>query len=1079
MAPGAERKQLGPFVLDQELGTGGMSRVWSGQARGNAYAIKVLEVAPEVDAEWARAAFVAEVRALAGLCHPGVVEVVDADLGASHPWYAMPVLGAHLGRWRGRLTPPEVHGVAVQVLSALAHVHARGWVHRDIKPQNLLLHGTQFEGPVVLADFGVALPVEEQRDTQLLIGTPQYMAPEQILGSQRDIGPASDLYALGCTLHALAVGPPPFGGKVDPAITGHLTASPPQLPSAFADLQPWFDRVLAKRWQDRFPSAAAALSALPPLGRGDWQPQPPATLEDTPTVVVETDGERTEVRGSGDGPRPLPARPPTRRPHHAPLGVGIVGLRPLAHSLEDPVGRSLWEALRSVADSGRVQVTLLKGPGRERLLRWLTESASEVSGTPSFWTRHHAELGGGDGLGATVCRALGCEGLDAEQARARVEEHWGPDAGPWVDLFAGPDVARLADPYRRFSALVDWLGHASRGARAAVWVLSDLQWGLEAIALCEHLAERQDVPVLVVGTLDADALTDRPAERRALEALEQRAGVQVLTTEPASARKVRAALRAQVELHRHLETVVVEAADGDPALAMEQVRQWVDEGVLVQGPEGAVLARPVGVAGSAGELYRRQVDRVLAEWSDAEAQAAEVAATLGVTVDLSEWRLACAALGQVATPVVLARLQRLGWIRVGAAQAGFDFMSARFREALRQRALELGRSRAQHQACAVALQDRPEADAQRRRGRHQLAAGRSAEGATTLLSAAAGLARAGRLDEARELLEMREAALSTEDGTARRAGWELSLSVAMEARQLERVRAIAPRLEQAGRLHGDARAVAVAQLASARVRWWGPGDAAGAAAQLQGAVTLAQRAGDAALAASCRAHLGWMLLRQGRWSDAEAELERARATAVREGAARTEAEALWGLGDVLRRQGRHREALPWLEQAEERYVQQGALTMAATLRNTLGEVARAGGAPSRAREHYRSSRAQARLLGSPNWVFPAYNLAVMELRAGNLAAAQKGLDELWEATERPSHAWLRGTLYLTQAYAHALAERWEDCLEALEAGVALVDRARGVDADLLALVEAATDLAPEPWRASLARLAAYLARSAG
>ena len=284
------RAMLGPFMLERPIGSGGMGEVWR--------AVHVAEQVPVaikvIGQHWARQpsyrqAFQREVRAIAGLVHPGIVAVHDQGvvgaaaarasgdvLAADSPYLVMEYMPrGSLEGLLGALDWPLVQVLTRGVLEALAHAHARGVVHCDLKPGNVLLSGLD-EVAIKLTDFGVAhalAPTDDPpEDAPRSAGTPAYMAPEQLLGQWRDFGPWTDLYALGCMLWELCCGAPPFCAPDLVRLAGlHLHEPPgvfrPQfaVPSA---LEGWLRRLLAKRIQARHGCAADAAWALARLADG-------------------------------------------------------------------------------------------------------------------------------------------------------------------------------------------------------------------------------------------------------------------------------------------------------------------------------------------------------------------------------------------------------------------------------------------------------------------------------------------------------------------------------------------------------------------------------------------------------------------------------------------------------------------------------------------------------------------------------------------------------------------------------------------------------------------------------------------
>ncbi|MBA3547786.1 MAG: serine/threonine protein kinase, partial [Nannocystis sp.] len=281
-----QRAALGPFVLERPIGSGGMGEVWRAVHR-----VEQVPVAIKVIGQhWARQpsyrrAFAREVRAVAGLLHPGIVAVFDQGivgeaaarasghaLAADSPYLVMEYLPrGSLEGLLGALDWPLVQVLTRGILGALAHAHARGVVHCDLKPGNVLLSGIT-EVAIKLTDFGVAhalVSVEEPGESggdPQSGGTPAYMAPEQLLGRWRDYGPWTDLYALGCMLWELCCGLPPFAAPDLIRLAGlHLHEPPGLFRPLFAvppRLEDWLRGLLAKRTTARPGCAADAAWAF-------------------------------------------------------------------------------------------------------------------------------------------------------------------------------------------------------------------------------------------------------------------------------------------------------------------------------------------------------------------------------------------------------------------------------------------------------------------------------------------------------------------------------------------------------------------------------------------------------------------------------------------------------------------------------------------------------------------------------------------------------------------------------------------------------------------------------------------------
>ncbi len=288
---------LGPFELHSPLGRGSMGEVWRGVhvAEQVPVAIKIVTAHHARLAE-ARAAFDREVRAVARLRHPGVVHILDygvidqrgerasaGRLPAGSPGLAMELAEGPLQQPRMPWPWRRIKTLLLELLDALAHAHARGVVHRDIKPGNiLLLRGPDGRAHYKLSDFGIARAVGLKEDpSNIVSGTPHYMAPEQILNRLHRQGPWTDLYSLGCLAYQVATGQSMYPGVRGASLLNcQVTLPPPRVSQAWlpSDFQAWLDHMLAKDPADRFHFAADAAFALARLAEPSVADPPVALL---------------------------------------------------------------------------------------------------------------------------------------------------------------------------------------------------------------------------------------------------------------------------------------------------------------------------------------------------------------------------------------------------------------------------------------------------------------------------------------------------------------------------------------------------------------------------------------------------------------------------------------------------------------------------------------------------------------------------------------------------------------------------------------------------------------------------------
>ncbi|MFD0901175.1 serine/threonine-protein kinase, partial [Actinomadura sediminis] len=276
----------GRYRLESVLGRGGMGEVWRAVDRRlrRPVAVKVLP-AELADVPGAMERFEREAEAAAALQHPGITVVFDVGrTGDGLAYLVMELLEgedlrAVVRRNPGGLPVEEAVALAARLADALAAAHSRGIVLPD--------------GRLKLCDFGIAgLADAATRLTRDggTVGTPLYMAPEQFSGGAADA--RSDLYALGCVLHELLTGAPPFraGAGLPRLMYAHLNEAPPPLAAARPDVPPWLERLvrdlLAKAADERPASADAVASFLRTAGRAPALPPPPGPPPEPPTATL-------------------------------------------------------------------------------------------------------------------------------------------------------------------------------------------------------------------------------------------------------------------------------------------------------------------------------------------------------------------------------------------------------------------------------------------------------------------------------------------------------------------------------------------------------------------------------------------------------------------------------------------------------------------------------------------------------------------------------------------------------------------------------------------------------------------------
>jgi len=241
-------RKLGRYVLQRKLGAGGMAEVWEAFDEGLHRSVAVKVVRDEIagEAEY-RDRFIREARLAAGLEHPRILPIYDFGTEAGVTFLVMPLLpgGSLRERIQGPMAADEAIEALASIAAALDHAHARGVLHRDVKPANVLVDAS---GSLLLADFGLAKNTavsSELTAAGMVVGTPAYMAPEQAIG--RPVDARADQYALAVVAFELLTGRTPFKSESPFAVLDkHLREAPPP-PSAFVpEIPPEADAVLAK-----------------------------------------------------------------------------------------------------------------------------------------------------------------------------------------------------------------------------------------------------------------------------------------------------------------------------------------------------------------------------------------------------------------------------------------------------------------------------------------------------------------------------------------------------------------------------------------------------------------------------------------------------------------------------------------------------------------------------------------------------------------------------------------------------------------------------------------------------------------
>lgn len=637
--------RLGRFSLVAPLARGASGIVYRGRDDdGNDVAVKLLG---EVDPKMSRL-FEQEIRTAMALDHPCIVPILEtgrcpeAMPGTTwvpgSPWLAMPYCSGGTVAHHPPSDWPALRQLLQQLLEALAHAHARGILHRDVKAANLLLNA---RGDVLLGDFGLSRSLADTLQRPLRGGTPGYVAPEQGQGRWWQEGPHTDLYAVGVLAWRLAAGELPELDDVDDdAQTDPLRRRRGPLPVPTQPLfrtpsgfLAWCRRMAAPEPSNRFDLAADALAALAQL--------------DGSTV-------RTTISASTSGP--------IRGAAPSDLRLPLVGRHP---------ERERLQRLLAEARAGRTRTVILSGPvgyGTTTLAQWISELAHEGGQAWPVQIRHDAHgRSPRFGIEGALRHALGL-------VRARPQEASGRGVSPEQADLVWPRKP-LAGPERRRR-----IQQALRGsARPTLLWVDDAHWGLEAVRLATSWHASDD-PALIILTIDPTALS--PEVAAALEELSQLDGVEALALGRLSDAEMCELLDGVAPLAPGTRTALVRHMGGHPLYAVQWTQDALDRGHLLEGADGFALDDPhrLDDAPDLTTLWGRRLAAPMSSLSKTERASIALAAVLGVEVDRSLWRDACAAAGLQPSDEGLVQLQRAGLLHTDPQ--GIRFVHPILREAL-------------------------------------------------------------------------------------------------------------------------------------------------------------------------------------------------------------------------------------------------------------------------------------------------------------------------------------------------------------------------------------------------------------
>ncbi|TXC76618.1 AAA family ATPase [Bradymonadales bacterium TMQ1] len=699
----------------------------------------------------------------AGIFHSGVAPLYDfgevtleeagacqgALLAGDAFWVSAPMEGGvPLLASMARLEWPQFRAVLLRVLEALAFGHARGVVHRRLSPEliSVRLSAEDEVEAVQLLEFGLLPPRRLDGENSVISA---YQAPEVVEGRWREQGGWSDLYSVGVIAFQWLYGrlPDEERGRPSRGEQHHF------VPSGFAS---WVLSCMDESPIDRFRYAADARQLLSALDVHFWGPT-------GDTVRRDLGWRRDEVVDLGEF-RELWRSDELYRFREVPL-VG-----------REEARDALWERLGEVHQDGRSQVMVLRGPsgaGKTRLMAWLARRAHELGLAEVMRATHSPVVSSADGLSRMFSRYFRATGLSNEGAERRVfEELSGRGLEEAQAQAAAEALASWMLPWGERSRLP--AGGGNRGAamqlalgelgreRPLLICVEDGQWASETLDWVERVLESPlRVSVMVVITVNDEALVDRPIEMVQIDQLLERDEVEELVVPPLALSEELAFISMLAPLEEELAYDLAQRAGGNPMFIVRMLMRWVHEGLLVASERypdqltlkaGARATLPEGMLEAWDEAIEQLIAQFDAHVRDDARRAMECAAALGLTVMHEEWLEVCERCEvSVPEPLVQALLaNRL--VSEHYEERSFEFVHPMLREALAREARVEGRYAAIHRACAEVVKGRVREDdvtTAERLGMHLFEAGQNDVAMEHLLR---GCQLAGNLGESRRAL---------------------------------------------------------------------------------------------------------------------------------------------------------------------------------------------------------------------------------------------------------------------------------------------------------------------------------------
>ena len=744
---------VGAIQLGKVLGTGGNATVYKGihSIDDSEVAIKILHPSTSITSHNIEQEFFQEIQSAAALNHPRITDIYDygtlkgnsdhnPEDSSSH-WLTMELIeGGTIKDLIGSLTWNELQQILLDLLDALSHAHARRLIHRDIKPRNVLFDAQSKR--IKLTDFGLVRSFDFVKDNALvqetsILGTPYYMAPEQILKETLSFGPWTDLYAVGCLAWEMTCGRPPYTGEIHEVFRLHLQGTLPSfeplfdVPDGFYD---WLLSLLNRDSNARCQQAAYAAFQLQQIGTDEYnapignpvvfdfdddletQAHTGVFFDDrtqtqsTKIVWAPIDYQSTGIAGYTINTKCPPFPDNWRQTKETEPQLNGTGLQLFTLRTRKVIGREsirdqLWSICRTVCTEKHPRLVVLEGTlgvGKSSLATWLAHRSSEVGAAQwlsfSFNASQDNEAHIGEVIGANlrilnlpydqalqrtkhIIQALGLKHQqDATNllALAQLNKN-NPEGNQHIKDRKHPLTLK-----ERYSLIYRFLVGLSK-VQPLVLVLNGVQHIPDILALVKMLLQdSDDAAICVLVTTSVSDTDSTPRMQQTIHTLKQHSAVDVIEVQPLTSIEQIRFIQDLLGLTPEVASKIEHKCAGNPKIAIQIVSSLIEQNVLTLTREGFVLREDVevNVPNSIMDVWTQRYQNILEHWPAKELCAFEMGAVLGNTVDPIEWEHALHKADLLISPSLMHHLQRKRLIVLDSDSGRWTFVHSLFRDAV-------------------------------------------------------------------------------------------------------------------------------------------------------------------------------------------------------------------------------------------------------------------------------------------------------------------------------------------------------------------------------------------------------------